>query len=244
VDYSQYADDIALWATSVNPIQAASYLQEALGALETYCSQWHIKLNANKTKLVLFANSNRLLSKHRGRPIVVTLYDENIEISKTAKFLGVTFDHRHSFTEHTKILTTTVRRKLNLLKAVSGTRWGADSGTLLQIYKQYVRPSIEYGHVAWCTTTQSNWKSLQRLQNLGLKHCLKLPFYTPTTWVHGLSEVDTLNVRIHKLMSSYISNVRRSGANVLMRDFLDSHTNIVLHANFNTPISFLLANAK
>ena len=48
-----YADDQALLATS------AQSLQHMLNDVETYCNKWELKINTNKTKLLIFEKSNR-----------------------------------------------------------------------------------------------------------------------------------------------------------------------------------------
>lgn len=48
-----YADDKVLFATS------PSSLQRMLNDLEQYCNAWHMKININKTKVVVFEKATR-----------------------------------------------------------------------------------------------------------------------------------------------------------------------------------------
>ena len=54
---SQFADDTALWAASRNVHIAAKLLQKDLRKLAKWCAKWRIKLNPEKTKVILFSRS-------------------------------------------------------------------------------------------------------------------------------------------------------------------------------------------
>ena len=55
---SQFADDdTALWAASKNVQFAAKRLQKDLRKLAKWCAKWKIKLNPEKTKVIIFSRS-------------------------------------------------------------------------------------------------------------------------------------------------------------------------------------------
>ena len=54
-DKSQFADDAGLWAVSKNIDLAAEYLQRDLDKLARWCAKWGIKLNPEKTKVIIFS---------------------------------------------------------------------------------------------------------------------------------------------------------------------------------------------
>ena len=51
---SQFADDAGQWAVSKNIDLAAEYLQRDLDKLARWCAKWRIKLNPEKTKVIIF----------------------------------------------------------------------------------------------------------------------------------------------------------------------------------------------
>ena len=53
----QFADDAGQWAVSKNIDLAAEYLQQDLDKLARWCAKWRIKLNPEKTKVILFSKS-------------------------------------------------------------------------------------------------------------------------------------------------------------------------------------------
>ena len=54
---SQFADDTALWAASKNVHLAAKRLQKDLRKLTKWCAKWRIKLDPEKTKVIIFSRS-------------------------------------------------------------------------------------------------------------------------------------------------------------------------------------------
>ena len=54
---SQFADDTAQWAFSLNVRIAAKLLQQDLLKLAVWCAKWRIKLNPTKTKVIIFSRS-------------------------------------------------------------------------------------------------------------------------------------------------------------------------------------------
>ena len=54
---SQFADDAGQWAVSKNIDLAAEYLQRDLEKLARWCAKWRIKLNPEKTKVIIFSKS-------------------------------------------------------------------------------------------------------------------------------------------------------------------------------------------
>ena len=55
---SQFADDTAQWAFSLNIRFAAKLFQQDLLDLTMWCAKWRIKLNPGKTKVIIFSRFN------------------------------------------------------------------------------------------------------------------------------------------------------------------------------------------
>ena len=93
---SQFADDVGQWAVSKNIDLAAEYLQKNLDKLARWCAKWRIKLNPEKTKVIIFSKSRSAI---RAEP-ALSLYGDLLSYYPHIKFLGVTFDNRMTFTKH------------------------------------------------------------------------------------------------------------------------------------------------
>ena len=93
---SQFADDAGQWAVSKNIDLAAEYLQKDLDKLARWCAKWRIKLNPEKTKVIIFSKSRFAT---RAEP-ALSLYGDFFSYYPHIKFLGITFDNRMTFTRH------------------------------------------------------------------------------------------------------------------------------------------------
>ena len=93
---SQFVDDTAQWAFSLNIHIAAKLLQQDLLKLAMWCAKWRIKLNPVKTKVIIFSRS--ILA--RKTELNLKLYDETLKIYPRVKFRGITFDSQLNFKKH------------------------------------------------------------------------------------------------------------------------------------------------
>ena len=87
---SQFADDTSQWAVSRNVDLAAEFLQRDLDKLARWCDKWRIKLNPDKTKVVIFSKSRSAI---RTEP-ALSLYGDFLSYYPHIKVLGITFDNR------------------------------------------------------------------------------------------------------------------------------------------------------
>ena len=83
---SQFADDTAQWAFSRKVRTAAALLQKDLLKLATWCAKWRIKLNPEKTKVIIFSRS---ILARKSEPNL-KLYGEILKIYPQVRFLGIT----------------------------------------------------------------------------------------------------------------------------------------------------------
>ena len=95
---SQFSDDAALWATSRNVQFAAKRLCKDLRKLAKWCAKWRIKLNPEKTKVIMLSRS----SLARNSEPILKLYGERLKIHPQVKFLGITFDSKFTFQKHSE----------------------------------------------------------------------------------------------------------------------------------------------
>ena len=111
-DKSQFADDAGQWAVSKNIDLAAEYLQRDLDKLARWCAKWRIKLNPEKTKVIIFSKSRFAI---RAEP-ALSLYGDLLSYYPQIKFLGITFDNRMTFTKHFEEILERCNQKFHRLR--------------------------------------------------------------------------------------------------------------------------------
>ena len=131
---SQFADDTAQWAFSLNVRFAAKLLQQNLLKLAMWYAKWRIKLNPEQTKVIIFSRS--ILA--RKTELNLKLYGEILKIYLQVKFLGVTFDSQLNFKKHFEDILDRCNTRYYRLRLLANKKWGPSPSTLIQIYKQCV----------------------------------------------------------------------------------------------------------
>ena len=109
---SQFADDAGQWAVSKNIDLAAEYLQRDLDKLARWCAKWRIKLNPEKTKVIIFSKSR---SATRAEP-ALSLYGDLLTYYTNIKLLDITFDNRMTFTKHFEGILERCNNKFHRLR--------------------------------------------------------------------------------------------------------------------------------
>ena len=117
---SQFADDTAQWAFSLNIHIAAKLLQQDLLKLAMWCAKW-IKLNPTKTKVVIFSRS--ILA--RKTELNLKLYGETLKIYPQVKFLGITCDSQLNFIKHFEEILDRCNAKYHHLRLLVNKKMGA-----------------------------------------------------------------------------------------------------------------------
>ena len=141
ISTSLFADDSAIWTSGRNTQQLEKILKPRVEEIVSWCNRWGFKLNENKTTAVIFSNSRIA----RNTSINIDINGKTIATAKTAKFLGLTFDQQLTWKPHINNIVDKTKKKINLLRSITGQRWGANKATLLRIYRTLIRPKIEYG---------------------------------------------------------------------------------------------------
>ena len=119
----QFADDADQWTVSKNIDLAVEYLQSDLDKLARWSSKWRIRLNPEKTKVIIFSKSQTAI---RAEP-ALSLYDDLLLYYPQIKFLGITFDNRMTFTKHFEKILELLQPKLSSFKNIGQQKEGSKS---------------------------------------------------------------------------------------------------------------------
>ena len=159
----EFADDLAFVITNDTMDGAMERMQDAIERLEEWCREAKLYLQPIKTKAMCFTkkldNSPRLF-----------LNNEEIEVVKSYKYLGMVLDSPNlTWNAHINMLKTECTARLNIMRALSGTTWGADRESLMKIYTVMIRSKISYGGQALQAACPTNLQKLEVIQNTALR---------------------------------------------------------------------------
>ena len=160
---AMYADDMVMWCTDEHAAVATKLLQRAIDALTAWASRWCVSINTDKSSTTLFT----LSPKQKAGDIKI----DGIPLreDKQPTYLGVTFDDRLTWKNHINKAATKARRKMAVLRKLSGTTWGASGKILSKVYQQGIRPHLEYGSSAWCQASNTSLQEIDKVQNQALR---------------------------------------------------------------------------
>ena len=196
-----------------------------------WCAKWRIKLNPVKTKVIIFSRS----ALARKTEPNLKLYGETLKIYPQVKFLGITFDSQLNFKKHFEDILDRCNTRYHRLRLSVNKKWGPSPATLIQIYKQCVRPIFEYGSVSTITTSDNIISKIQRLQNKFIRLALRLPKYICPRLLHdycsGLPYVKD------RLLSCAIKSLDRIAQNPPVGESISSHRLNPAWDRFPKPLS-------
>ena len=79
------------------------------------------------------------------------------------KFPGITFDSQLTFQKYFEDILDCCNTRYHRLKLLANQKWGPSPSTIIQIYKQCVRPVFEYGSLSTITTSDNIISKIQWL---------------------------------------------------------------------------------
>ena len=210
LSYSQYADDIGLWASHLEPKIAEVQIQEALKQIESWCKRWQISLHPSKSQVILFSRC----PNDKKHPISLSLFGEKLKISENAIFLGLTVDSRLTWEPEYKKLVEKGSNRLNLLRSISSLCKKSNPGFMTKIFKALILPIFEYGCVAHVNAADVHLNKLQVLQNSAMRLCLKLPKYIPETALHDASGLNPIATHLRQFAARRLEAMKSTSPGV------------------------------
>ena len=189
VKLSLYADDTVLYVSGEKVANCVQRIQENLDRFSDWCHLNALKINADKTKVLIFGTQKRV--KKVGQ-IQLNIDNKPIQQVPSYKYLGMTLDSSLSYKQHLATTVRTVSHKIYLLTRVR--KFMSNTSALL-VYKTMILPFFDYADVVYHNANAKELDKLQRLQNRALKLCLGFHRREDTELVHRTAKVPLLENR-------------------------------------------------
>lgn len=168
VKLSLFADDTAVYVSSLKLSLAVKKLQNYLEVLLEFFDKWKLKVNSAKTELVYFKHLKRKES-------VPDFYvDEHKIISNNqAKFLGLILDKKLLFKDQINSIRKNAYGIISIINCLIGRRSTLSIKNKIILFKMIVLPVMLYAIPVWSNTCESNINKLQIIQNKCLRMICK-----------------------------------------------------------------------
>ena len=185
-------------------------LQQDLLKLAMWCAKWRIKLNPVKTKVIIFSKS----ALARKTELNLKLYGKTLKIYPQVKFLSITFDSQLNFKKQFEDILGRCNTRYHRLRLLASKKWGPSPATLIQIYKQCVRPIFEYFSISTITASDNIISKIQQLQNKFIRLALRLPKYVCSKLLHDSTGLPYVKDRLLSCSAKSLDRTGR-GVNIL-----------------------------
>jgi hypothetical protein len=146
-----YADDWVLYTRNHQMLRAQNNMQAALDRV----AEWSE------------ANGFRIFQE-KLRPCII------LKVVNTQRILGLILDRQLTWTPHIETVKAKCSKRLNLLRHLAGTQWGADQSTLLRVHKMLVLSAVKFRSAAYGLARKTQLKKLDPIDNKGLRIALRL----------------------------------------------------------------------
>lgn len=199
VQLIQYADDLVLLSSGNNPQTLFQKISPYLEKTSKWLTKHNFSLSRDKSSAILFrkGHSNKDLP-------VISIQGEIIKWVKQIKYLGIHFSYNLNWMVHTRYLKDKTSKRINILRALCGTKWGGDPATLLTLYKSIILSQLDYGSQLFRPSSKQSKKTLDKIQYCCLRLILGCMKSTPIYALISESGETTLDNRRKWLAGKYI----------------------------------------
>lgn len=164
-----YADDTIIYVEcdDKNISCKLEIINKALKFISEWGNRNYLEFNASKTQAIIF-NRKKDSSILWNKLSNLNMNNVNITLSKSVKYLGVIFDHKHNFNEHIKYVVDKAKKELVFLGVHCKNTYGSTPEVVQKLVNSVIYPKLTYGCVIWfeCLQRKNNRKLIRNLNYL------------------------------------------------------------------------------
>ncbi|GBN35016.1 hypothetical protein AVEN_183832-1 [Araneus ventricosus] len=139
-------------------------LQEAIDRINAWGKINGFDISSQKSVAVHFCKRRGLHPDPK-----LKLNNQTISFVSEVKFLGLILDKKLAFKSHVSHLKRKCTLSMNIVKILSSSWYGAESSSLLKIYRALIRSKLDYGSAIYGSASKSTLRPLDTMHNQGLR---------------------------------------------------------------------------
>jgi hypothetical protein len=192
-NYSFYADDSQLYLFFELPqlTSATQQMEGTVSSVHAWMTQNKLKLNTNKTELIVIATKQDLVAL---ADVILRVGDDNITPSHSARDIGVTVDSTLSMVPH---ISSTASAANFHLRNIGRIRSLITTDAAKHLVHSLVSSRLDYGNALLVNVPKCHLKKLQHVQNTAARIIVRAPrsaHITPTLqslhWLPVVARID------------------------------------------------------
>ena len=172
-----FADDLVILNACKTITIGETVLQHLIDRLLTWTSDTGLEFSKDKTSAIHFCklrNCNKNISLH--------LDSKPLLPQETITYLGIIFDRKLSWKPHINHLKKSCIPRINLIRKLAHTSYGADQISLLRLYRQLIRSKCDYGLVLYASAPVSTVSTLNVIHHSALRRFSNNSSRISTLW--------------------------------------------------------------
>ena len=209
----KYADDLRIFLSSKKSQMAITDLQGKIQRDIDGISQWALESGMR-------FNVNKCFTTTFGKTIHPTNYainDNPVLHSNTFRDLGLTVSSSFSFNDHIDRVVSKAFSRLGLIKRIFNNK---STAHIVQLYKSFVRPILEYSSIIWNPYTARNIKKIESVQRRMCRIIPATSFLPYRRQLHFL-RLFSLQTRRVRYQLITIFKIYKGMLDLNFRDFFD-----------------------
>ncbi|GFT77251.1 probable RNA-directed DNA polymerase from transposon X-element [Trichonephila clavipes] len=152
-----FADGLAIWCSTPKRDQSKlnTILNLTLERLHLWCIENNMTVNLKKTTCQFFTLNRQSFSPqlvYNGMPV---------QQSDVSIYLGCALDNKLKWIKHAELVVSKARKRLSILKRLTGVKWGCNRDTLNSTYKTYIQPVLNYCNEVLISASENVRKLLE-----------------------------------------------------------------------------------
>ena len=160
IDEFVFADDITFACLGSAMSNCRILMQRHLNEFVKWTEQWGLIVNPEKSALQYFSGKRGL------KYPIIRIKNIHVQYKKQQRLLGVIFDSpKLDWRPHVKELLSDCSQRINMMKAISSTTYGASFEVLRMFYVAYIRSKLDYGCLIYEGAKEYMLNKLEVVQN-------------------------------------------------------------------------------
>lgn len=224
-------------------------LQKCIDAIQNFTTDWHLTINLEKTKTLIFNKKGEFLQED------FKLGDESIQCTDSYTYLGIDFNNSGNFQKAIESLyNKSLKALFKLNKLITGSM---SIQTILHIFDNTIKPILLYGAEVWSPylisprdLKMNKWtEKLDKHKPCQLeikfyKHILKIKTKSSTAGVRG--ELGRHPILLNALTNSlkYLETVKSKPDNKLVKEALKESNLMQSSDAWHTRVKTLSSSLK
>jgi endonuclease/exonuclease/phosphatase family metal-dependent hydrolase len=210
-----YADDTAIFCRLPwkNAKGIRKTLCDTLKGIANYFSSWRIKLNATKTKFIVFSQSRNMFKKLDLSPPMFN--GEIFEWNESVTYLGVELDRKLSFLKHIEKVVGSAKGMTRALYCLLKRNNSVPVQSKISVYRSIIRPIMTYACVAFNNCPVTHFKKIQVQQNKCLRLALNADLFDTNIDIHKQAGIPFIREYVDKLTKQFYERANNHDNNLI-----------------------------